>query len=887
MRAHHTGLIAAAAAFAGLASPAIAQLRVVSLNGYNFDPADPLPRSPWADTILGAIGSSVSDDPFLPGNPGIVKPIDILALQETHSWNTTVAGYRDIMNSLYPGANYQIDMNNGASTGAGSQGLVYNANAVQLIATKKVGVSSGSGQPRQALRYQLRPVGYGPEADVYVYNVHYKAGTAALDPDNPIRRNIESIAIRADADALGPNKNIMYTGDFNVYGAAEAAFQTLIAPGNGQAIDPINQVGEWHNSVAHVRAHTQSPYSPTTAANLGTGFTVGATGGMDDRFDFQLLTENLLDGEGLAYIPNSYQAFGNNGTHTVTSMGQPINSAANTAQPREVLDAMAGILDHLPVVADYQLPAKLAVSVTPPTTPPQVIVGGNVQLQVTVANAAPVMYVIGADTLDYTLTATGAASGSTSGSDAALGGGNTHAVTLNTASTGNKSGAIQVSSTSEAVADNNFSASINYAVLDHAQPSFLPGANEHAAAVDFGYVPIGSSPALRAAALSIHNRVATAGFTAALDLDAVNAAGDALRLTTTAATFSSLAAGGAANFLVNIDASTAGDFAATHTFETSDQDLPGAAAGPDLVLTSTARVFSVATFPVSGYLYLPASEPLATGPFSIAAGVTLTKTGPGAMTISGPQDNAPGAHLAIEQGTVTFQTNAGGGTAPLALTVNSGCRAVFEATQDLDSLSVNDTGSVDLRDQKLVLRNAEVGSAEASTYTGVSGLIQRGRAGGAWNGAGGIVTSMPEATSGLTTFAVATAEQAGYVGSTFGGVSALSADDVLVMYTCAGDANLDGFISGDDYSAIDFASGISGATGYANGDFNYDGIISGDDYSTIDFNLVAQGSPFPTSGAAVVAVPEPSFAVVAAGIAGAAVMRLPRRTRRTSRLRGP
>lgn len=33
------------------------------------------------------------------------------------------------------------------------------------------------------------------------------------------------------------------------------------------------------------------------------------------------------------------------------------------------------------------------------------------------------------------------------------------------------------------------------------------------------------------------------------------------------------------------------------------------------------------------------------------------------------------------------------------------------------------------------------------------------------------------------------------------------------------------------------------AFGYANGDFNYDGFISGDDYTLIDFNIVAQRSP--------------------------------------------
>jgi hypothetical protein len=105
------------------------------------------------------------------------------------------------------------------------------------------------------------------------------------------------------------------------------------------------------------------------------------------------------------------------------------------------------------------------------------------------------------------------------------------------------------------------------------------------------------------------------------------------------------------------------------------------------------------------------------------------------------------------------------------------------------------------------------------------------------------------------------------------------------MYTYAGDANMDGLISGDDYSAIDFNVAVPDSSGWYNGDFNYDGIISGDDYSAIDFNILAQGAPFPTGGPAfgngadlggVAAVPEPR-SLAAALLTVAA---LPARSRR-------
>ena len=180
------------------------------------------------------------------------------------------------------------------------------------------------------------------------------------------------------------------------------------------------------------------------------------------------------------------------------------------------------------------------------------------------------------------------------------------------------------------------------------------------------------------------------------------------------------------------------------------------------------------------------------------------------------------------------------------------------------------TGRLNLNDSPLIVLSTAPASVEE--------MVRLGRNGGAWNGHG-IVTSMPDALSGLTSLGVATAAQAGH--AIFGGVS-VDGDDVLVMYTYAGDANLDGLISGDDYSVIDFASGVPGASGWANGDFNYDQVISGDDYSIIDFNLMAQGEPFAAGGTTSVAgttpLPEPAMLVLAPLVTGLVARRRFRRT---------
>ena len=186
---------------------------------------------------------------------------------------------------------------------------------------------------------------------------------------------------------------------------------------------------------------------------------------------------------------------------------------------------------------------------------------------------------------------------------------------------------------------------------------------------------------------------------------------------------------------------------------------------------------------------------------------------------------------------------------------------------------------LDVRDDKLIIAGGDIGSWNGSAYTGVTGLIQSGRGDGSWNG-DGIVTSMTDATTSiLTTLAVALAEDVGYAGGIFGGVS-VDVGDVLVMYTWGGDAELDGDLDGDDYFWIDSNVGNSGSVfGFAKGDFDYDGDIDGDDYFIIDSNLAfAQSQPdFPTgagpSGLSV--VPEPA----GIGAIGAAATVLRRRRR--------
>jgi hypothetical protein len=197
--------------------------------------------------------------------------------------------------------------------------------------------------------------------------------------------------------------------------------------------------------------HTQSPATGPAA------FTGQVLGGLDDRFDFQLVSGEFQDGEGPSFLTGSYHAFGNNGTHVYS---EAITTGTGAAPA--VLTALAQSSDHLPVVADYQLPAKLGVQVA--SIPTSVSAGAAVSVNVLVQNLASAFAAIGADELDYTLSVSGDLLGGITGVDFALGGGNTHQVTLNTSTTGTKSGVITVSTMSQGAANPLFTLPVSFVV---------------------------------------------------------------------------------------------------------------------------------------------------------------------------------------------------------------------------------------------------------------------------------------------------------------------------------------------------------------------------------------------------------------------------------------
>lgn len=152
-----------------------------------------------------------------------------------------------------------------------------------------------------------------------------------------------------------PNDNALIMGDFNMYSANESGYRLLTQTYSNPDIlfiDPVGSagVGEWSNNNQFTAYHTQSTRGYSEECFSG--------GGLDDRFDFILMADEIrFSYNHLRYLNNSYKAIGNDGRH----FNMSINQGTNTAVPTEVADALYDGSDHLPVTMKITTDVVLGV----------------------------------------------------------------------------------------------------------------------------------------------------------------------------------------------------------------------------------------------------------------------------------------------------------------------------------------------------------------------------------------------------------------------------------------------------------------------------------------------------------------------------------------------
>lgn len=417
-----------------VSSSAVAQLRVVAWNISNYNGGR-----------TAAIHASVYGE-----FEGRSMSPDVFVLQEFLSQGA-VDQFVAALNSApgSPGDWTGAAFVNGPDT---DSAFAYRTSRVQLIDAVLVATGgSAPNFPRNLMRYDIRPVGYsGDGATIAMYSVHMKAGSSSTDQQ---RRLVEAQTIRADAEQLSEGWSFLVGGDFNIQSSNQAAYQELVGSqfdNTGRVLDPIGTPGSWNNNGAFRFVHTQDP--------------IGA-GGMDDRHDQILLSESFFTSGGFEYVgvvdgltglpvpystntwddPNhSYRSWGNDGE----TFNQQLRTAGNTmvgpviAQALKDMCAGAG---HLPVFLDVRVPGK--VGADPVIDFGVVSQGASAIADLEVFNAADVAVWTegGISDLTYELVASsGLDAPDGSFTEGAGGGTNSHAITLDTSSSGAFMGTVTI-----------------------------------------------------------------------------------------------------------------------------------------------------------------------------------------------------------------------------------------------------------------------------------------------------------------------------------------------------------------------------------------------------------------------------------------------------------
>jgi endonuclease/exonuclease/phosphatase family metal-dependent hydrolase len=201
------------------------------------------------------------------------------------------------------------------------------------------------------LYYNSNDLAEGDTAFVICVVAHLKAGNTAGDTENRATMAQNTMNF---LENYGRDDNYLLSGDFNLYSSSEDAYQTFTQYANSSLrfYDPIDKPGDWNNNSAFAAYHTQSTHLTSSGCP--------ASGGMDDRFDFILMSNNLKFGvKHLTYVPGSYHAIGQDGLHFNKDITA---SPTNTSVPPDVLTALYENSDHLPVTLKLAVDKTLGVS---------------------------------------------------------------------------------------------------------------------------------------------------------------------------------------------------------------------------------------------------------------------------------------------------------------------------------------------------------------------------------------------------------------------------------------------------------------------------------------------------------------------------------------------
>jgi fibronectin-binding autotransporter adhesin len=235
-------------------------------------------------------------------------------------------------------------------------------------------------------------------------------------------------------------------------------------------------------------------------------------------------------------------------------------------------------------------------------------------------------------------------------------------------------------------------------------------------------------------------------------------------------------------------------------------------------------------------------------------------------TLTASADNAlPSGHALVNNGTTNVQGSATlsslTGTGTLNLSPGGDATSTVKLNNSsglatLGGLTIAANSAFDIANNHFIL--TYTAATKATVDANIRSYIISGRAGGTWAGTTGINSSVA-ALPANSHYAIGYADGADHA------VTGLSSGQIEVKYTLLGDADLDGSVTGSDFTALVGNLGKSGRV-WDQGDFDYDGSVTGSDFTDLVGNLGKSAS-----GAAV-EIPAADFVAIDAFAAANGLM---------------
>jgi exonuclease III len=301
-------------------------LRVMSYNMLNFPLGEIANRADTLEKIVAYVLPDLLMIQELKTEQGLM---DVTTMMDS-------LGYADFGHSNFvsmqsdPGNPYELQ-----------QAIVYNQNKLTLKSQSEI--ITAVRDINEFVLY-INDTGLATGSDttfIYVYVTHLKSSTGTANQTARLEMANDWIDYM-NANFTG-NENVILAGDFNLYTNTEPAYVALMNENNTVVMkDIFENYGNWTGSgFAHKEILTQS----TRLTQVGGD---GASGGLDDRFDFILFSQAMMSNDNeVYYVQNSFKSLGNNGN----CYNQSITDCdTENTVPYDVLRAIYYMSDHIPQV---------------------------------------------------------------------------------------------------------------------------------------------------------------------------------------------------------------------------------------------------------------------------------------------------------------------------------------------------------------------------------------------------------------------------------------------------------------------------------------------------------------------------------------------------------